>query len=175
MQLILWGHSQQSNCNQRISPWGLIKTEFNNAERGASRSPWFRYVSVSSCSLTAGDVAAHSTYWNGGFLVSFSEGRLVSSCLKIGRASTSLRHRERQKKPKTNAKWFWGCRAEKSGENPSLGNICGSFPWAETKTRQLLMLRASQCFGSLFNRKSMLLSNPWGPKWAWPARKQARL
>lgn len=45
---------------------------------------------VSSCSLTAGEVAAQSTYWNGGFLVSVSEARLVSSCLKMGRASTSL-------------------------------------------------------------------------------------
>lgn len=59
-------------------------------------SPWFRYVSVSSCSLTAGEVAVHSTYWNGGFLVSFSGGRLESSCLKIGRASTSLRDRKKE-------------------------------------------------------------------------------
>lgn len=57
--------------------------------------PWFRYVSVSSCSLTAGEVAAHSTYWNGGFLVLLSGGRLESSCLKMGRASTSLEDRDR--------------------------------------------------------------------------------
>lgn len=82
--------------------------------------PWFRYVSVSSCSLTAGDVAAHSTYWNGGFLVSFSGGMLVFSCLKIGRASTSLREtKERSSKKKTQD----GCDDENTMEkrkNPSL-------------------------------------------------------
>lgn len=53
-------------------------------------------MSVSSCSLTAGEVAAQRTYWKGGLrlLLSQSEGRLESSCLKIGRASTSL---ERQR------------------------------------------------------------------------------
>lgn len=39
-------------------------------------------------------MAVHSTYWNGGFLVSVSGGRLESSCLKIGRASTSLKETE---------------------------------------------------------------------------------
>lgn len=53
--------------------------------------PWFKYVRVSSYNFTAGDVAAHITYWKGGCLVSFSCGRLESSCLKIGSAKTSLK------------------------------------------------------------------------------------
>lgn len=83
--------SKQQQKHQRTS--GLqFKGEFFLLRVGTDFvSPWFRYVSVSSCSLTAGDVAAHSTYWNGGFLVSFSGGRLVFSCLKMGRANTSLR------------------------------------------------------------------------------------
>ena len=55
--------------------------------------PWFKYVSVSSCSFTAGDVAAHITYWKGGCLVSSSRGRLESSCLKMGNAKTSLKRK----------------------------------------------------------------------------------
>lgn len=78
-------------------------------------SPWFRYVSVSSCSLTAGDVAVHSTYWNGGFLVSFSGGMLESSCLKIGRASTSLRGWDRRERRGTQQQHSQHeCEAEKT-------------------------------------------------------------
>lgn len=55
--------------------------------------PWFKYVRVSSYNFTAGDVAAHITYWKGGCLVSFSCGRLESSCLKIGSAKTSLKRK----------------------------------------------------------------------------------
>lgn len=53
-------------------------------------------MSVSSCSLTAGEVGAHRTYWKGRIMFSFSEGRLDSSCLKMGSARTSLQDR-RQK------------------------------------------------------------------------------
>lgn len=52
-------------------------------------------MSVSSCSLTAGEVGAHRTYWKGRIIFSFSEGRLDSSCLKMGRARTSLEERRR--------------------------------------------------------------------------------
>lgn len=89
----------QQSCTKQPFPntedtnrrWVLIR-KHNQINLACAHvvSPWFRYVSVSSCSLTAGDVAAHSTYWNGGFLVSCSGGRLVFSCLKIGRANTSL-------------------------------------------------------------------------------------
>lgn len=84
-----------------------------------SLSPWFRYVRVSSCSLTAGDVAAHSTYWNGGFLVSLSGGRLVSSCLKIGRASTSLG--ETRKKDRSNIS-IWVMKGEKNNKTNKQNN-----------------------------------------------------
>lgn len=50
-----------------------------------------RYVRVSSWSFTAGEVAAQSTYWKGKILFSLSEGKLDSSCLKIGNARTSLK------------------------------------------------------------------------------------
>lgn len=80
--------------------------------------PWFRYVSVSSCSLTAGDVAAHSTYWNGGFLVSFSGGMLVFSCLKIGRASTSLRDQRKRKEAQKTPQG--GCDDENTMEKSHL-------------------------------------------------------
>ena len=52
--------------------------------------PWFRYVSVSSLSFVAGDVAAFNTYWNPGS---------IFSCLKTGRAnSASLQDKEYQMK-----------------------------------------------------------------------------
>lgn len=95
-------HTEHSNTKDTNRRWVLIlKHNQINLACAHIVSPWFRYVSVSSCSLTAGDVAAHSTYWNGGFLVSCSGGRLVFSCLKIGRANTSLRDQRGQKTDKS--------------------------------------------------------------------------